>query len=902
MNESNLNKINSLVDAIDAQNKRIEKIERSTDLTRSAIDNGGIVLKDSEGKEVLRIGETEPGVVTTEYKNGPVPNQPSVPTVESGVGAITLTWDGKDAGGNPAPKDFKNLVIHASLEEDFEPGSENYVGVIPYEQGGSKVLALPYGTYFLSTAITTLSGQTGPYSVKVSADISSVVELPDVADEFAQGRADMAALDGKLAEASTTLSEAQKRLDEAEAALKPIPLELEQARADALAAKTKAEDALVAARTAVEDLPQVQHGTEAPTAEAPDGSVYFQHEGTITGEVIGQWVRSAGAWTSTPVSSAAIANLDVGKLTAGTAAIDVAVLNKVWADLGVFNRLTAGEAWIGGAQIKDGEITAPKITVTDELVANILNAQAVVADKLVANGNLWAKAAQIITLDASRLTVTDSATINEAVIEKFWAQTAVIQRLTAGEAWIGETVIKDGAITAPKIRADSVDASHIKARSIKADHMDFVSVDPVNGGSMSLDSSGIRLQREGSTIFQLTNASVDTISLIGADGTNVAGMSNDGSVTGLTGTFDQLNVGGMNLNTIMDEQPRGIVGRAIRTNSTGANPSTSTTHIQPVIRLEFPARAGYTYEIRAEGLGVYMNNYTGTTARFMLYTAGGVLAEIGTNLRVQGITPIRSSDNGDTAPISLVYHFTASTDYVASVMLAYSINKGTEPVRINCAPTRPFMLTAREFEKVVTTGKDDFLGTVSSSNTSTENVAAPRRETQTWAASAAASWAGSSPYTSSYAGSGRDLWQGYWSGSPNARRSHINFNGLGDKGKSIASTRLKMTSLEKLEVYLYNSFFYYYSGGKVRLHYHNSTTTSAYPTNAAYIGDVSMGRGEGKWIEITNANAKAAFLDGTFTGIALDPRGSTDPLYYGAFKGVDGGTYAPKIRATYLTT
>ena len=320
------------------------------------------------------------------------------------------------------------------------------------------------------------------------------------------------------------------------------------------------------------------------------------------------------------------------------------------------------------------------------------------------------------------------------------------------------------------------------------------------------------------------------------------------------------------------------------------------------MRLEFPARAGYTYEIRAEGLGVYMDKYTGTTGRFLMYTAGGTLAEIGTNLRVQGDTPIRSSESGDTAPISLVYHFTASTDYVASVMLAYSINRGTEPVRINCASTRPFTLTAREFEKVVDTGKTDFLGTKTAGGSSTENVAAPRRETQTWTASTAASWAGSDPYSTDYAGSTKDLWQGYWSGSPNARRSHINFNGLGDKGKSIASTRGKITTLEKLEVYLYNSFFYYYSGGKVRLHFHNSTTTSSYPSSTTYIGDVSMGRGAGKWIEITNSTAKDAFLSGGFTGIALDPRGSKDQNFYGAFKGTDGGKYAPKIRATYLTT
>jgi len=461
------------------------------------------------------------------------------------------------------------------------------------------------------------------------------------------------------------------------------------------------------------------------------------------------------------------------------------------------------------------------------------------------------------------------------------------------------------SIDGGKIYTGSVTADQIAARTIKASHMDFVSTDPISGGSMVLDSSGLRLQRDGSTIFQLTNKSVDTISLIGPDGTNVAGITNDGTVTGLTGTFDQVNVGGVNLNTIMDEQPRGIVARAVRTNAANVNPSTSNTHIQPVMRMEFPVRGGYTYEIRAEGLGVYMNNYTGTTAIFYMYSAGddniAAVGGTGTSIRNTALTPIRSSESGDTPPVSMVWHFTPSTDYVASILIAYSIWKGTEPVRINCTSSRPFTLTAREFERVTTTGKIDFLGTSSAGSTSTENVAAPRRETQTWTASAAASWSGSSAYSTDYAGSTNDLWQGYWSGSTNARRSHVNFNGLGDKGKSIASTRLKITSLEKLEVYLYNAFFYYYSGGKVRLHFHNSTTTGSYPSST-YIGDVSMGRGEGKWIEITNSTAKTAFLNGGFTGISLDPRGSTDQLYYGAFRGLNSGSQTPKLRATYLTT
>lgn len=271
-------RIAGLMDEIHNQKKRLDKLERSTDLTHSAIDTGGIVIKDAEGNERVRIGQTESGVVTTQYKDGPVPNQPSTPVLDFQVGAFNVTWDGMDAAGNRAPDDFKALNIYASTEPDFEANAGTFVGVIPTAEGGTKTVALPYGTYYVRTALHTLSGQTGPVSEVVSGNILSVVELPDVADSFAQGREDMKTLDGKLTQAQTDLQTATERLDTAESILNPLPGELDAVRqeaADAVTAAEQAQQEALAAQTAATEA-NARAMTVLPNGSFEDDLKYWE--------------------------------------------------------------------------------------------------------------------------------------------------------------------------------------------------------------------------------------------------------------------------------------------------------------------------------------------------------------------------------------------------------------------------------------------------------------------------------------------------------------------------------------------------------------------------------------------------------------------------------------------------
>ncbi|WP_152346587.1 hypothetical protein [Brevibacterium sp. CFH 10365] len=164
--------------------------------------------------------------------------------------------------------------------------------------------------------------------------------------------------------------------------------EAKAAQAEAEAAHSAAGDAqnaAVAAMNAANGLSKVLHGTTGPSGTAPDGSVWFQHDSSLSGPVTGQWSRVSGAWKRTEISSEAIANLDVGKLTAGSAEIADLVAQKIFAEAVVAKTSTA-EAFIGENAILSGAVTAAKMragTITAESgIIGSINAGAITVGEM----------------------------------------------------------------------------------------------------------------------------------------------------------------------------------------------------------------------------------------------------------------------------------------------------------------------------------------------------------------------------------------------------------------------------------------------------------------------------------------------------------------------------------------
>lgn len=96
---------------------------------------------------------------------------------------------------------------------------------------------------------------------------------------------------------------------------------------------------LDAARTEItQEITTSANGKNTITRSNADPSGNGKREGDIwwridgDDHIIGQWTWNGSAWKITSIDSEVIANLDVGKLTAGSVRTDEAVVNKIWAD------------------------------------------------------------------------------------------------------------------------------------------------------------------------------------------------------------------------------------------------------------------------------------------------------------------------------------------------------------------------------------------------------------------------------------------------------------------------------------------------------------------------------------------------------------------------------------------
>jgi hypothetical protein len=194
------------------------------------------------------------------------------------------------------------------------------------------------------------------------------------------------------------VEDTQARIDEAETVLAETGADLDVRLAEAETALDEAQERIDAIELDGPDSTKLLFSTEPPSGAARQGSTWFQVD--EAGGIIGQWQQTgegvAEVWTKRDVRSEAIANLDVGKLIAGDATI--------------------------------GELVAQRIA---------------------------AATASFQTVDIANLFVTGQATINEAVIEKLFAD-VVRAKIIAADEFIGGNAIITGTLTGDKIAANAL--------------------------------------------------------------------------------------------------------------------------------------------------------------------------------------------------------------------------------------------------------------------------------------------------------------------------------------------------------------------------------------------------------------------------------------------------------------
>ncbi len=150
------------------------------------------------------------------------------------------------------------------------------------------------------------------------------------------------------------------------------------AAANAVAAQqmaTAAANAAAAAQATADGRPQILFSSSAgPSGTAPTGTIWFLWDSAKN--VAGQWLQSgtlaSPVWTPQQIKSEVIANLDVAKLTAGSAAIADLVAQKIAASTANFQTANVSNLFVTqGATLSQA--------VIDFLFANVVQAKKITA-------------------------------------------------------------------------------------------------------------------------------------------------------------------------------------------------------------------------------------------------------------------------------------------------------------------------------------------------------------------------------------------------------------------------------------------------------------------------------------------------------------------------------------------
>lgn len=184
-------------------------------------------------------------------------------------------------------------------------------------------------------------------------------------------------------------------------------------------------------------------------------------------------------------------------------------------------------------------------------------------------------------------------------------------------------------------------------------------------------------------------------------------------------------------------------------------------------------------------------------------------------------------------------------------------------------------------------------------NGSSWQIISSQQFTKTWECTWTRSYGGNNAYKGDQWG-GRKLYQGRY-GSPDSwtydwgrQKSMAGFN------YTDIQNNLRGSRIDKVEIFLRNEHFWYYSGGAAYIGTHNNTSPPSNFAQRRYglVYQAFQGRGQGYWITMP-INFGEALRDGMEKGFTLY-RDSNELSYYGYFHGENtGAAYAPKIRVTY---
>lgn len=507
--------IRDLANSLWELDRRLTGVERTPQMGYTSLDNTGLNVYDSEGNLSAVIGRQDDGSFGHRVVEGPTPAAPSNITAEPGLGNLSVTWNGTFAGGVDAPRDFSIVAIHASESPDFEASAENTVATISFPEAATRVLPLKAGTYYLKATTLSLADKRSEATEEVEAEAGPLVDEDSIQEALDQARTEREQAAQQAQEALSELEDKLNNMEWDDSALDEIRDAIAAAQEAVESAQSTASEAVTAANAAS------QAALEAAGIAASKGQVLVQEtepqgddrkssniwiqpvEDDPTTEVEEKavtyvYLEASDDWV--PTTSSELAQAAQNALDAREAAQQA----QQRADTAIANASAAQATAQAAKSSADGKNTIrfsfsdPTSSSPGERPGDTwwrANTDGNIIGQWTWNGTEWdpvqLRSEVIANLDVSKLSVHDSATINEAVIGRLFTDIFTAHKITATELTIASVkgdgtlsddsvtsvTIKDGAVNADKLTADSVTAEKIAAGAIETGHMSANSID-----------------------------------------------------------------------------------------------------------------------------------------------------------------------------------------------------------------------------------------------------------------------------------------------------------------------------------------------------------------------------------------------------------------------------------------
>lgn len=453
-------------------------------LAFSTVEDGYVTWRDADGNPRMRIGLQGDGTQTIKHVAGPKPPAPSDPVVTPDLSTLLVAWDGTFTGSRP--EDWDRVDVHVSQDENFIPSTVTLRGSILSQDGGDLTLRVTGGTWHVRLVAVSKAEVHSDPSSPVTVTVEGITDRVKADIEASEGRLseaqqkaleELAELERKLAGVGEKAEEATLRArsahnvavtaqsvaDDALAKYGPLDQRTVDAQKAAKDAQSKAEEAysmagdargeIGKARADAEHAQQEALVAKASATQAQQKADLAQAEADQAQSVADDVMKMYGPLDQRTIDAQAKA--DQAKTEAERAHLE-ALASKSLADAAkkraddayalAKSKLSAEEVEKRILQSANGK---NQITVSRSAPGSSKGIAGDLWRRVDSNGHVFAewthdgkswkpaliRSDMITNLDVHKLTVSGSARVEDAVIEKLWvdglsARTVTTSRLT----------------------------------------------------------------------------------------------------------------------------------------------------------------------------------------------------------------------------------------------------------------------------------------------------------------------------------------------------------------------------------------------------------------------------------------------------------------------------------------